>query len=421
MRLALLRPLGSRDFSLLWTGMAISLLGDGIYFVAIAWQVLRISDGPTALSVVGIAWTLPQVLFLLIGGVLSDRIDRRKVLIGADVARAVVMAGLGFLSLAGEIQLWQVIVLVALYGAADAFFMPAFGAIVPDVVPADMLVEANSLDQFVRPIALRLIGPGVGGLIVAAWSPGGAFLLNAASFAFSGACVLAMRHRPRVEPRSSEARHSLWQEVREGLVFVRAHTWLWGTLIATAVALLCFFGPQTVLVPIIVKTNLGGGAWDYGLILAIGGVGSIVASLAIAQAGQPRRHVTFMYLCWSMGTFVIAYYAIVTQPWQAMLASFSIGVTFTAGLIIWSTLMHRHVPPELLGRVSSLDWLVSSGLTPISFALTGPVALAVGNEAALAGAGVLGGTVVLAFLALPGLRAIEAGTGRRTSRQVVSE
>jgi len=402
----LLSPLKLRDFSLLWVGMTISLLGDGLYFVAIAWQVIRLSNVPTALSAVGVAWTVPQVLFLLIGGVVSDRVDRRAVMIGADIVRAAAIGALGFLSVTGVIELWHIFVLVAIYGAGDAFFMPAFGAIVPDIVPQNLLVEANSLDQFVRPIAFRLLGPAIGGLMVATWGSGRAFLIDAGSFLVSALCVALIRHRPRALSAGAK-QSSVVTEIKEGFSFVRSHTWLWGTLMAAAIALLCFSGPLQVLVPFIVKENIGGDAGDYGLILAVGGVGSIVASLAIGQGGLPRRNVTFMYLNWSRGTFVIAYYAIAGATWQAMLASVTIGATFTAGLIVWGTLVHKLVPPELLGRVSSLDWLVSTSLTPLSFALTGPIAQAIGNEATLAGAGVLGGFSVLAFLLLPGLRDIE--------------
>ena len=418
----LLQPLKLRDFSLLWAGMTISMLGDGVYFVAIAWQVLRISNSPAALSAVGVAWTAPQVVFLLVGGVISDRVDRRAVMFMADVVRIAALGGLGALSLSGSLELWHVIALVAVYGAGEAFFMPAFGAIVPEIVPKDLLVQANSLDQFVRPVAFRLLGPALGGLMVATWGPGRAFLLDAATFAVSAACILLMRARPRAPGRDGSSLASLKAEVVEGFGFVRSQRWLWGTLAASAIAQLCFAGPLQVLVPVVVKDNIGGGAGAYGLILAVGGVGSILASLAIGQQGLPKREVTFMYLNWTVGTFVIAYYAVSVDVWQAMLASLAIGATFTTGLIVWGTLMHRLVPTELMGRVSSLDWLVSISLTPVSFALAGPLALAIGTEATLAGAGVLGGLSVLAFMFLPGLRDIEragehSAPGRRPNER----
>jgi hypothetical protein len=403
-RLKIVQPLKLRDFSLLWAGMTVSMLGDGIYFVAIAWQVLRLSNAPTALSAVGVAWTLPQVVFLLLGGVVSDRLERRTILLASDVVRGLAIGGLGLLSVSGAIELWHIVVLVAVYGAGEAFFMPAFGAIVPDIVPQNLLVEANALDQFVRPVAFRLLGPALGGLLVATYGAGEAFLVDAASFGLSAGCVLLMRSQRR---SAASRRASALSEIVQGFAFVRAQTWLWGTLAAAAVAQLCFVGPLQVLLPLLVRENIGGGAGAYGLILAIGGVGSILASVTVSQRGLPRRQLTFMYLNWAVGTFVISYYAITDTVWEAMLASLVIGACFTTGLIVWGTMMHRLVPAELLGRVSSFDWLVSTGLTPVSYALAGPVALALGNEATLALAGVLGGVSVLAFLRLPGLRASE--------------
>ena len=414
-RLKIVQPLKLRDFSLLWAGMTVSMLGDGIYFVAIAWQVLRLSNAPTALSAVGVAWTIPQVVFLLIGGVVSDRLERRTILLASDIVRGVAIGGLGLLSVSGNIELWHILVLVAVYGAGEAFFMPAFGAIVPDIVPQNLLVEANALDQFVRPVAFRLVGPALGGLLVAFWGPGEAFLIDAATFGLSAVFVLLMRPQRRA---AATPHASVLSEIAEGYAFVRSRTWLWGTLAAAAVAQLCFVGPLQVLLPLLVRDNIGGGAGAYGFILAIGGVGSILASITVSQQGLPRRQLTFMFLNWSVGTFVVSYYAIATEIWEAMLASLVIGATFTTGLIVWGTLMHRLVPAELLGRVSSFDWLVSTGLTPVSFALAGPIALMIGNEATLALAGVLGGVAILAFLALPGLRAGEVSAAHLAPKSV---
>ena len=146
----LLRPLRERDFALLWTGMTVSLLGDGIFIVAEAWQVYDIENDPVALSLVGLAWTGGMTAFLLTGGIVSDRMERRKVLIAADLVRALVLAVTGVLSLAGVLEIWHLVVLAVLYGAGEAFFGPAFGALVPEIVARGHLVEANSLEQLVR-------------------------------------------------------------------------------------------------------------------------------------------------------------------------------------------------------------------------------------------------------------------------------
>jgi MFS family permease len=130
----LLAPLRERDFALLWTGMTVSLLGDGLFIVAEAWQVYDIHNDPVALSLVGLAWTGGMTAFLLTGGIISDRVERRRVLIAADLARAAVLAVTGVLSLAGVLEIWHLMALAVLYGAGEAFFGPAFGALVPEIV-----------------------------------------------------------------------------------------------------------------------------------------------------------------------------------------------------------------------------------------------------------------------------------------------
>ena len=406
-KLKILGPLRNRDFAYLWSGMTISLIGDGIFFVAIPFQVYSLSNLPSALSLVGLAWTLPTVVFLLLGGVISDRFERRRVLLVSDGIRGVAIGILGVLSVAGSLELWEVVALVAAYGAGDALFYPAFGAIVPEIVPRNQLVEANSLDQFVRPAAGRFLGPAVGGLIVAAMGPGEAFILDAVTFGFSALMLMLMSRRPDARPAPTLERSAL-EEIKEGLRFVRERTWLWGTLIATAIGLLAFFGPWQVLVPLVVKNELGGGAQDYGFIVASGGVGAIVASIVMGQSGLPRRHITFLYLAFAMGSFAIAGYALVTTTWQAMTVAFVMGAALTTGLVIWGTMLHTLVPGDLLGRVSSVDWMVSTAFIPVSFALTGPIAQSgLGADGTLLGAGVVGGVIMLLFLLLPGLHDTE--------------
>jgi len=162
----MLRPLRLRDFALLWSGMTVSLLGDGMYYVAIAWQVLELDNRPTAMSFVGIAWVVPQLVLMVFGGVLTDRIERRRMMMAADLIRAAAVGAIGVLAVMGALQLWHVLALVVLFAIGDAVFWPAFTAIVPEIVPAAELVQANSLDYFIRP-ATRLVGPALGGLVVA--------------------------------------------------------------------------------------------------------------------------------------------------------------------------------------------------------------------------------------------------------------
>jgi DHA3 family tetracycline resistance protein-like MFS transporter len=403
-RVRMLTPFRHRDFRLLWSGMCVSLIGDGIFLVAMAWQVYALSNAPSALAMVGIAMTVPTIAFLLLGGVVSDRLDRRRVMIAADLTRGVAVAALALLSITGALALWHVVALVALYGAGAAFFGPAFDAIVPDVLPASELAQANSLDQFVRPIALRLAGPALGGALISAIGAGPAFAFDAASFAISVLALLLMRARA---PHRTGERVSVRADIGSGLRYVRRHVWLWATFATAAVAYLLFMGPAEVLLPYIVKNDLHRGAADLGLVFAAGGLGSVACAVVIGQRGLPRRDITFMYVAWTLATVAVAGYGLANAAWQLMLASFAFNALETAGTIVWATAKQRHVPAPLLGRVSSLDWLISIGLLPLSFALTGPVSAAIGAQTTLVGAGLIGGVVTFAALLLPGMRAVE--------------
>jgi DHA3 family tetracycline resistance protein-like MFS transporter len=404
-------PFRIRDFRLLWVGMSASLLGDGVFLVALAWQVYELSNKASALSLVGVAMSVPHVALLLIGGVLSDRFPRRVVMLVADLLRGLAIGALGVLSITGGLRMGHVLALVAVYGAGMALFGPAFDAIVPDIVPSGLLAQANALDLFVRPAALRLAGPALGGWLIAAAGPGGAFLLDAATFAVSIGCLLALR--PPASPQAGEG--SVLRQILEGFRYVRGQVWLWGTFLAATVAYLLFMGPTEVLLPFVVKNDLAGDAGELGLVFAFGGVGALGAALLVGHLGMPRRSMVVMYTCWAAATFTVAAYGLAGRLWQVMAASLVFNALETAGTVIWATTKHRLIPAALLGRVSSLDWFISLGLLPLSFALTGIAAGVFGARGTLVGAGMLGGAVTLAFLFLPGMRAIQWAGEQRTS------
>lgn len=389
--------------------MTISLIGDGIFLIAIAWESYSLWNTPAALSIVGIGMTIPTIAFLLIGGVVSDRRDRRLVMAWADGLRAVAVAVLAVLVLMGALRFWELVVLVALYGVGTAFFMPAFEAILPELLPKAELPAANALDQFVRPIAMRLIGPVAGGALVAA-STGLAFAIDAASFA---ACLVAVLVMPRRARRNVDVQTSSVAALKEGLRFVRQRVWLWGTLLSAAISYLVFLGPAEVLLPYLVKNELHASAGTLGLVLAAGGVGAVGGAAFMGHRGHPRRDVTVMYMTWTIATLAIAGYGIANAAWELMLVCLVFNALEAAGTIVWATIKQHHVPGSMLGRVSSLDWLISIGLLPLSFALTAPVAAVFGARATLVGAAALGAAVTLGGFFLPGMRAIErTGSGR---------
>jgi len=412
-RAKILQPLRNRDFALLTGGSTISLLGDGFFFIALAWQVYEISNIPTALSIVWVAWTLPSVIFLLIGGAFSDRYDRRLLMIGADIIRAVAIGAIGFLSIAGLLEIWHIAVLIAFVGLGDAFFNPASTAIVPDLVPDEALPQANALLGTMRPLMVRLIGPALAGFVVAAVGSGAAFVIDGASFLVSAVAVAAIRPRPM---HIAEGGHGVRQtilQVREGLAFVRRTPWLWATLLSAMLSLLAFFGPVETLVPFLVKNRLNVGPESLGLLFAVGGVGAILTGVAIGQFGLPRKRVTIMYLSWSVGVALMAIFGLMTELWQALVASFFLQALFQLGQVIWTTMLQTLVPRKLLGRVTSVDWLVSTGLVPVSFALTGPAAEAFGAAETMVGASLIGAVLMIMLLFVPGVRDPERTEGEQ--------
>jgi DHA3 family tetracycline resistance protein-like MFS transporter len=362
--------------------------------------------------------TVPMIVGLLAGGVVSDRFERRLVMLWSDVIRGLALAVLAMLSLTHRLTYAELAGIVAVYGAATAFFTPAFESIVPELIETEELAQANALDQFVRPLALRLIGPTLGGWLVVSFGGGTAFAVDAVTFAASAAAVLSMS-------RSAASRRpagiSPLRTVADGFRFVRRNAWLWGTLASAAVAYLAFLGPTETLLPYVLKNDLHGSAGDLGIVFAAGGAGAIGAAALMAQRRHPRRDVTFMYACWALATLAVAGYGLARSTVQLMVVCFVFNALEAAGTIVWATIKQRHVPLSLLGRVSSLDWLISIGLLPVSFALTAPVAGLIGARTTLVAAALVGTGATVAALLIPGMRDVEgrppanAGTTSRSA------
>jgi DHA3 family tetracycline resistance protein-like MFS transporter len=398
----MLAPLRLRDFRLLWTGLAVSLLGDGVYVVAIAWQAYQISNSPFALAVTGVAWTLPSVIVLPFSGALSDRAGRRPLMIAANLLRALAALAIGLLAVAGSVEIWHLILLSVVFGMGEALFGPSFTAIVPEIVPEHLLVQANSLDQAMRPLAMQFLGPALGGALVASVGPGSAFLFDAATLLFAALMLTLMRTRTAAR---APAQSRLLEDMRDGARYVRTQVWLWATLLGFSVAVLVFWGPIEVLVPYLVKNDIGGGAGGFGLVLAAGGAGAILAAVTISVVGLPARRLGLVYAAFIVAGYGTALYGVAQALWQMAVIAALAGACFSAGLVAWSTTMQSRVPTELLGRVSSLDWMVSISLLPVSFAVVGPVSRVLGVRETLILAGTVAGTILLLVLAaVPELR-----------------
>lgn len=418
-RIGILRPLRHRDFRLLWIGSTVSFLGDGIYVIAMASQVLLLSHRAGALAYVGIAWATPQVFLSLAAGALSDRIDRRRLMIAGDMIRLVAIVAIGTLSIAEVLTMPLLIALVVIYGIGQAIFGPSFGAITPSIVPEESLVEANSLGQFVRPAAMMLAGPLIGGLLVGSSGPGWAFVIDGLTFIWSSMMIFAMH--VRTETRADTSVRAVVREMGEGLAYVRRHRWLLIAMFGATVSLFVVWGPWEALVPFVVQRQLapvaGSPGLSLGLVYGAGGVGALAAAFVMGQrSGLPRHPLLVLYASWALSMLMVGFFGIVTAVWQAMIVAVIADGGIGVLIIVWFTLLQQLVPTELLGRVTSLDWMITVAGVPISFLVVGPLADRFGADAVLVGAGLLGGVITIGLLFIPGARDPERDGSLDTDR-----
>lgn len=375
------------------------MVGDGIFTVTLALEALRLDSRPLAFSFVLAARLVPTVLLILFGGVIVDRMPRRLAMLTSDATRGLAVAVIAVLVSTGQARLWQLVVMAAVFGAADALFYPASTAVVPELLPGDLLVQGSALNSVSRTVAGSFAGPALGGLVVASLGTAWGFGFDALSFMVSAACLLLIRGRAR-PPGSGR---SLLADALEGLRYCRSQPWLWGTLVAAGFANFAAFSPLSVLVPLLVRHVLHQGALALGVVLAAGGLGGAVTSLLVARMGAPRRRITAMWLSWSLGGASIILIGLAPAVWMVALAEFLVFALLMYGSVLWFPLMQDLVPSDLLGRASSVDWLVSLCLSPLGVVAAGFLAGAIGTRNTLLAGGAVAGLTVIVLL-LPGVR-----------------
>ena len=405
---AALRPLRHRDFRLLWTGLAVSLVGSGLWLVALAWQVISLGGGPAQLSLVTALYSVGLLAFVLLGGVAADRLPQRLVMLAAVLVRAAVLLALGVLSLTDALEFWHLAVGGLMIGVGEAFFIPSYTALLPRLLPKDELLAANGLEGTLRPLAHWATGPALGGIVVAALSAGVAILVGGLAYLVSAACLLAMqvksvKSRTTLDDAGASGVASVVADLREGFGYVRRTSWLWATLLFALALVLVIIGPLEVLLPFAVRDNLGGGADDYGLALAAFGIGGAVGALAVSSRMLPRRYLTAMLLLWGLGSLPFAVVGLANALWVVCVALLAVGAAISGATVIWGTLLQRRVPEGLRGRVSSLDFFVSLALMPVSMAIAGPAGAAFGITAVFLVAGIVPGFLAAVAILLPRL------------------
>jgi MFS family permease len=399
-----LRPFRHRDYRFLVASMAASLFASGVWLLSLVWQVIGLGGGPAALSAVTASASAGLLVSVLIGGVAADRLPRRTVLRSVEVVRIVAAAGATTLALTGTLTIWSLAAIAFVIGAAEAFYFPAYSALLPTLVPSGELLAANGVEQTLRPAMMQAVGPGLAGLVVGAFVPGAGLAVATAGYAVALVPLLFLRVVPPLaagEPGATadgEPRRSVLHDLREGFGYLVRTGWLFASLAFAMLYVVVIIGPIEVLLPFAVRDRADSGPAGFAAVLAAYGIGGALGSIAMASRPLPRRYLTVMLLLWGTGALPLVVLGLATAVWPMAVAAFVVGASGAAAMVIWGTLLQRRVPPHLLGRVSSLDFFVSLALMPVSMALAGPVGAAIGIPITFVVAGCL--PVVLAVLAI---------------------
>lgn len=463
-RLRFARAFKTRPFTFLWLGQAISSMGDGVFQVALAWQVLLMTHSGTAMGMVLLASTVPNIVFVLLGGVAADRLPRRLIILWSDGGRGVVVLLISILGIAGHLLLWQLIVEALVFGVVDGFFHPAIMAITPDLVEKDDLTSANALNSFSGNLA-QLLGPLLGALLIALVTPMGAFAADALSFFVSVAFLLSVRIPERHISMRAEVAESMVvaangntedislaapigvnentalalaelaegspvalaetveaparpggfrgviADIKDGFDYVRGLPWLWVSILGFAGNNIGLMATLAVAMPRLVNDVYGQGAWLLGLISTTGAIGSMIALLLVGQAKRLKRRGLLAYSAMLLPAIGLILFGLPfphsDAPVLASLASMLVGFGLAFFNTIWFTLLHEKIPSDKLGRVNSLDSFGSIVTIPIGEAVGGIMTDHIGPAQVFVIFGLLGLAIALFPLLLKEIRQME--------------
>ena len=389
-----------RDFALLFAGQAVSVLGDRVVLIAMPFAVLSLPGA--GLSDVGLvlgASALSLALFVLVGGVLADRIPRQLTMLGSDVVRALTQGASAALLLSGNATVGRLVVLQAVYGAAEAFFRPAVLGLVPQVVAPGEQQPANALLALTSNVTM-VVGPALAGILVATLGPGGALAVDAGSFVVSAVTLLMLRPRP-VPPAAQAAFRA---QLVEGWREVRSRSWVWSTLLGFSAYHALMLPALFVLGPKVAQ-DIRGGPASWGYICAGFGVGAVTGSV-IALRWRPRRPGLVIASTLVLACMQAAICASALPTWTVAALEALTGVCVALCLTIWETALQERIPAHAQSRVSSFDYLASLTLMPAGYVLVGPVAESLGTRITAVGASVVAGVICLGVAASKALRTL---------------
>ena len=378
-----LGPLREREFRLLFIGQTTSRLGSAMAPVALAFAILNTLHGSaTDIGIVLATRQLAVVLLLLFGGVWADRLPRHRVMVTSNVVSGASQALVAALLLAGHGRIWQLAVLAAVNGGSSAFFFPASIGIIPQTVPATMLQQANATLRLALN-STNITGAAVGGILVAATSPGVAIAVDAGSYFLAAVSIGTMRLPAGLRMQGT----TVLRELREGWRDFWSRTWLWAIVVQFGLVNAAEGGAVNVLGPTVAKQHLGGPA-AWGAVLTAQSVG-LVACGVLMLRWRPRHMLRIAtYSVFALALFLVA--LAIPAPLPVVIVSgFLTGFGIEIFGVLWDTALMQEIPQEKLSRISSYDALGSWGLTPLGLIVAGPVAAAVGDRAAFIGAAVL--------------------------------
>ena len=378
-----LGALTEREFRLVFSSTTISAVGDGVASIALVFAVLHIAhNSPTAVGVVLACRQVAAAAIALAAGVLADRLPRHLVLVVVAAVQAVVQGAVGVLLVTHHANVALLAILGAVYGLADGFVIPASNGLIPAVISRARLQQANALLGLSRSI-LGFAAPALGGLLVAAGSPGSAILVDAASFAVAATLLVRVRVEPRADVVEPEP---FLRELREGWTEFRRQRWIFTTIVYFSLG---NFAGQAwgVLGPLVMKQHYGG-ASTWGIVLSSFGVGLVAGGFVVLRwhPSRPLLASCFAAAPYGLGLWMLAF--LVPLP-VLIAAQVLAGVGIAVHLALWFTVFQQQVPEEARSRVSSYDALGSFVLVPIGTAVAGPVAGVIGVRETLLAAGVL--------------------------------
>jgi MFS family permease len=374
-KFAIVQLFHHREPALLMSGQTVSNFGDGVALVALTLLVLETTHYNVAkLSWFAAARMAPMVVFLLLGGAIVDRFSRRVLLLISDAARAILTAVLVVLIATHSLHYWELIAFGVLFGLFDALFFPCIAAFTPEIVPEELLPAMNAVRPLANNVAGGMIGPAVGGFL-AAFSTSLAMGVDAVTFAVSFGALWLMHPTPR--PSRNEA-NSMIDDIKEGIHYVFKTRWLWTTLLAVSILNGFILTPMFVLLPYFLLHTLHDAKFYVGLLSAAGGVSGAIGAVIAAGKSQPKRRIRLTWIYWSIISLSALIIGFATNFWEVIIMPIVASPMIILGNTIWESMMQTEVPRELLGRVSSVDWFLSLGISPLALVLAGEIANYIG-------------------------------------------